>query len=179
MKGKIALEEHIESPGLLATGTHNYPITIFRRCREAPAGVQAAVGGYGRNGNRNYDSLSDPTGVEGIPQAKLAIDTAKKMNGHMANLFVKNNPDRFLGFATAPLQDPAAAAKELERAVKELGFVGANINSYTNTGDENTARYLDEQPVWEFWAHVEKLEIPVYLHARIPLPSLQRIYQGY
>jgi 2,3-dihydroxybenzoate decarboxylase len=63
--------------------------------------------------------------------------------------------------------------------VKELGFVGALINGYTNIGDENTARYLDEQPVWEFWAHVEKLDVPVYLHPRVPLPNQQRIYQGY
>jgi 2,3-dihydroxybenzoate decarboxylase len=42
---------------------------------------------------------------------------AKKMNDYMANVFVKNNPGHFLGFATVPLQDPAAAARELERAV--------------------------------------------------------------
>ena len=97
----------------------------------------------------------------------------------MANCFVKNNPGRFLGFATVPLQDPAAAARELECAVKEPGFVGANINGYTNIGDENTARYLDEQPVWEFWAHVQKLDVPVYLHPRVSLPNQQRIYQGH
>jgi predicted TIM-barrel fold metal-dependent hydrolase len=57
----------------------------------------------------------------------LAIDTTKKMNDHMANFFVKSNPGRFLGFAAVPMQDPAAAAKELVRAVKELGFVGALI----------------------------------------------------
>jgi predicted TIM-barrel fold metal-dependent hydrolase len=101
------------------------------------------------------------------------------MNDHMTNFFVKHNPARFLGFATVPLQGPAAAATELERAVKELGFVGANINSYTNIGDENTDRYLDEQPVWELWAHVQTLGVPVYLHPRVPLPNQQRICQGY
>jgi gamma-resorcylate decarboxylase len=83
---------------------------------------------------------------------------AKKMNDYMANVFVKNNPGHFLGFATVPLQDPAAAARELERAVKILGFEGAKISGYTNIGDENTARYLDEQPVWEVWAHVQTLD---------------------
>jgi gamma-resorcylate decarboxylase len=63
--------------------------------------------------------------------------------------------------------------------VKDLGFVGANINGYTNIGNENTARYLDEEPVWEFWAHVQELNVPVYLHPRIPLPSQQRIFEGY
>jgi predicted TIM-barrel fold metal-dependent hydrolase len=104
---------------------------------------------------------------------------AKKMNDYMANVFVKNNPGHFLGFATVPLQDPAAAARELERAVKILGFEGAKVSGYTNIGDENTARYLDEQPVWEFWAHVQTLDVPVYLHPRVPLPNQQRIYQGY
>jgi hypothetical protein len=80
--------------------------------------------------DRDYDSISlTQPGVEGITQAKCAIDMAKKMNDHIANVFVKNNPGRFLGFATVPLQDPAAAAKELERAVKELGFVGANVKA--------------------------------------------------
>ena len=103
MKGKIALEEHIESPDFLATGTHaftdaSYFEDVENRLQEYKVrledmdatGIEATI-----------LSLTQP-GVEGIPQAKLAIDTAKKMNDHMANFFVKNNPGRFLGFATVP-----------------------------------------------------------------------------
>ena len=183
MKGKIALEEHIESPDFPATGTHNFTDpTYFDDVENRLQEYKLRLEDMDATGiETTILSLTQP-GVEGITQTKLAIDTAKKMNDHMANFFVKNNPGRFLGFAAVPLQDPAAAAKELERAVKEPGLVGANINGYTNTGDENTARYLDEQPVWEFWAHLEKLEIPVYLHPRISvtkstahLPGLLRI----
>jgi predicted TIM-barrel fold metal-dependent hydrolase len=41
---------------------------------------------------------------------------------------VRGNPHRFGGFATLATQDPDAAAAELERAVTELGLVGALIN---------------------------------------------------
>jgi predicted TIM-barrel fold metal-dependent hydrolase len=38
------------------------------------------------------------------------------------------------------MQNPEAAADELERCVKQLGFKGAMINGYSNIHDENTAR---------------------------------------
>ena len=50
------------------------------------------------------------------------------------------------------LQDVRAAGDELERAVSQLGFKGAMINGYSNIGDMDTAQYLDEPPVWDFWA---------------------------
>jgi gamma-resorcylate decarboxylase len=43
----------------------------------------------------------------------------------------------------------------------------------------NTAQYLDEAPVWDFWARVEALGVPVYLHPRSPLPNQRRVYEGY
>ena len=38
----------------------------------------------------------------------------------------------------------------------------------------NTAQYLDEAPVWDFWARVDALGVPVYLHPRPPLMSQRR-----
>ena len=180
MQGKIALEEHIESSDFSATGSHNftdgaYFADVQHRLQEYKlrledmdaTGIETTI-----------LSLTQP-GIEGILEKDKAIDTAKRMNDHMADFFVANNPGRFLGFAAVPLQDPKAAAEELERAVKQLGFKGANVNGYTNIGDENQARYLDEAPVWEFWERVEALDVPFYLHPRIPMPSQQRIYEGY
>jgi gamma-resorcylate decarboxylase len=63
--------------------------------------------------------------------------------------------------------------------VTQLGFKGALINGYGNIGDEDHAQYLDEPQVWEFWERVESLDVPVYLHPRIPLRNQQRIYEGY
>ena len=89
------------------------------------------------------------------------------------------HPGRLQAFATVALQSPKDAADELERAVVELGMRGALVNGYTNIGDVETAQYLDEAPVWEFWERAAKLDVPVYLHPREALPSQQRIYEGY
>jgi len=72
-----------------------------------------------------------------------------------ANDFLCENswphPDRYAGFAAVPLQNPEAAADELERCVKQLGFKGAMVNGYTNVQDENTGEYTDEPKFEVFW----------------------------
>jgi aminocarboxymuconate-semialdehyde decarboxylase len=44
-------------------------------------------------------------------------------------------PDRFRGMAFLPLQDPSAAVAELERCVRDLGFVGALVGTHVNGMD--------------------------------------------
>jgi predicted TIM-barrel fold metal-dependent hydrolase len=82
------------------------------------------------------------------------------MNDDLAEQVLAAHPSRFAGFAAVALQDVSAAGEELERAVSKLGFRGAMINSYTNIDDMNTAQYLDEPPVWDFWARLEALDVP-------------------
>ena len=108
----------------------------------------------------------------------MAIDTAKRMNDELA-LMVEAHPKQFMGFAALPLQDVRAACDELDRCISNLGFKGVLINGYSNIGDMNTAQYLDEAPVWDFWARVEALGVPVYLHPRPPLMNQRRAYEGY
>ena len=43
---------------------------------------------------------------------------------------VAKRPDRFVGVAALPMQDPEIAAQELQRCIKELGFKGALVNGY-------------------------------------------------
>ncbi len=59
---------------------------------------------------------------------------------------VRQQPDRFLGIATLPMQDPERAAKELRRAMTELGLRGAQIGSHVQ------GRNLDDpalEPLWQ------------------------------
>ncbi|MFT4401911.1 amidohydrolase family protein [Bacillus sp. SW14] len=180
MNGKIALEEHWESPDFPATGSHNftddeYFIAVQKRLQE----FENRIEDMDRNGiQTSILSLTQP-GIEGITDPKRAVKLAKQMNDHAAEFFVSKHPDRFKAFAAVPLQDPEEAAKELERAVNELGFAGALVNGYSNIGDENNAQYLDEPQVRPFWEKAAQLKVPVYLHPRIPLPNQQRIYKGY
>jgi predicted TIM-barrel fold metal-dependent hydrolase len=187
--GKIALEEHFYLPSFEAYGAdgsaldgaskaHNYDQKYFTTVQQRLADVSSWIQDMDRGGiERVVLSLTQP-GIQGIPDRKIAVDTAKRMNDDLAAI-VAANPKRFSGFAAVPLQDVRAARDELERAVSQLGFKGVLINGYTNIGDANTAQYLDEAPVWDFWAGVEALGVPVYLHPRPPLPNQRRVYEGY
>ena len=54
---------------------------------------------------------------------------------------VKKYPDRFVGMASVPLQDPARAAKVLERAVRDLNFRGGYIGTNVNGNYYNSDRF--------------------------------------
>jgi gamma-resorcylate decarboxylase len=188
-QGKIALEEHFYLPSYEAYGAdgaalegsskaHNYLPEFFASVQKGLSNVKLRLDEMDRGGiERMVLSLTQP-GIQSIPDRKIAIDTAKRMNDELA-LIVEAHPKQFLGFAAVPLQDVGAAVDELERSVSKLGFKGVLINGYSNIGDMNTAQYLDEAPVWDFWARVDALGVPVYLHPRSPLASQRRAYEGY
>ena len=71
------------------------------------------------------------------------------------------------------------ASRELERCVKDLGFVGALVNGFSQIGEPDTAVYYDLKQFWPFWGVVESLGVPFYLHPRNPLPSMAQIYEGH
>src|SRR5437660_5450837 len=70
-------------------------------------------------------------GIQGESDTNQAVGMARQANDYLAEQ-VRQHPDRFAGFAALPLQDPRAAADELERAVTQLGFKGALVNGHTN-----------------------------------------------
>src|ERR1700692_3860837 len=51
-------------------------------------------------------------GIQGIPDAATAIQTARTLNDVLADM-VRTHPTRFAGFAALPMQDPKEAASEL------------------------------------------------------------------
>jgi predicted TIM-barrel fold metal-dependent hydrolase len=115
-------------------------------------------------------------GVQGILDPASAITAAREINDVLHEV-IGRHPGRFAGFASVPLQDPAAAAREVERAVSRLGFKGVMINGYSNAGDARSGEYLDEPKFLPFWEAVTALDVPVYLH---PRPALdQRLYDGH
>jgi gamma-resorcylate decarboxylase len=179
--GKIALEEHIVLPPLTAPGSAGPPIfgaAYMTDVRQRLEDVEQRIEDMDRYGIDTMVLSATQPGVQGICNTAEAVDTAKRLNDGLAAV-VHRQPERFAAFAALPLQDPAAAIDELHRATTDLGFKGALINGFSNIGDETTAQYLDEAPVWEFWEHVATLRAPIYLHPREPLASQRRIYEGY
>jgi predicted TIM-barrel fold metal-dependent hydrolase len=112
-----------------------------------------------------------------FPSIRLAFKP--RPNDFLSDNVIARHPDRYAGFAAVPLQNPEAAADELERCVKQLGFKGALFNGYSNIGNANTGEYADEPKFEVFWAKVAELSVPVYLHPRDSLPNQLRIYDGH
>jgi 5-carboxyvanillate decarboxylase len=72
----------------------------------------------------------------------------------------------------APL-DPAAAAREIERAATRLGLRGVIINSHTK------GEYLDLPKYWPILEAAEAFDMPIYLHPREPAPLMVAPYLDY
>lgn len=93
---------------------------------------------------------------------------AEVQNDAIAAL-VATAPDRYVGAAAVPLQDPEAAAKELDRAVTRLGHRAVQIGARV----EETG--LDDPALDPFWAAAARLEVPVVIHpAELSVPDRHR-----
>lgn len=113
-------------------------------------------------------SLFDP-GVQEESDVARAVELASGANDDLAET-VRGNSARFGGFATLATQDPAAAATELERAVTELGLVGALINGHCQ------GRYLDDPAYEQLFECAEALNAPIYLHPTTPHPAVMEAW---
>jgi predicted TIM-barrel fold metal-dependent hydrolase len=122
-------------------------------------------------------SLNAPA-VQAIPSAVKANEVAMRANDFLAEQVTKR-PDRFQAFAALPLQDSDMATNELERCVKQLGFKGALVNGFSQIDTPENCVYYDAPQYASFWASVEKLDVPFYLHPRNPIPSWGQIYDGH
>lgn len=176
MRGKIALEEHFVFSETLDASYGAPGGPEFR--------LQLEEIGSGRIAEMDRGgvelcilSLVGP-GIQAIPDASKAISIARHANDHLAEHIAKH-PKRFKGFAALPLQDPQAAAQELTRCVKELGFCGALVNGFSQVGEADSAAFYDLPQYRPFWETVQGLDVPFYLHPRSPLPTHQYAYEGH
>jgi len=67
-------------------------------------------------------------------------------------------PERFVGLAMLPMQAPALALRELDRAAKLPGMRGLYLATHIN-GVE-----LDDKAFWDVYARAEEIGWPVFLH---------------
>ena len=70
-------------------------------------------------------------------------------------------------------------SRSLSAASGELGFKGALVNGFSQVNDPDNAVYYDLPQYRPFWAAVERLDVPFYLHPRSPLPRDARLYAGH
>jgi uncharacterized protein len=169
----IALEEHFWTPELAAPPGTGILAMFGPRLDEQ-------LRDLGKDRLADMDATGiDLQIISHLPPAAQPLDgpealaVARRANDHLAAA-VAAHPDRFAGFATLPTGDPAGAADELERAVGDLGFVGALVNS---TFGSNGA-FLDDPRFEPLLARFSQLDVPLYLHPAPPPPALRDLLFG-
>ena len=93
--------------------------------------------------------------------ASQSVELARRTNDRIAQA-VAHRPARFQGFAALPTPAPAEAARELERAVRELGLKGAMLCGRTRD------KPLDHPDFLPMFAAAAALGVPMFIHPQIP-----------
>lgn len=180
MKNKIAFEEHfaleetLEATRAFAGDSGFWDdftrqildLDEMRLDKMEKAGIEFAI-----------LSLNAP-GLQKILDADEAMNIAQKANDRMA-IAVSDHPDHYAAFAALPMHDPDAAAGELTRCIKELGFKGAMVNGFQQVNDEDNVKYYDLPEYRSFWATVSELDVPFYLHPRMQILSQSLNYENH
>ena len=93
------------------------------------------------------------------------LDLSRRLNDHIAEV-VRAHPVRFAGLGTIPLQDPALAARELERCMQELGLRGVEIGTHVDANPHvpNELRNLDDRSLDPVWQAAEESGAAIFVH---------------
>jgi predicted TIM-barrel fold metal-dependent hydrolase len=179
---KIAVEEHFY--------TKEFSDLLYSKLNwkgSPPAKAATKILEYGEGRIKEMDECGIDMQIISLSYPALdpfqtadAIEVAKMINNQISET-IKKYPKRFSGYCCIPLQDPNAAADELERAVTKLGLKAAMVN--VNTPE----RWLSDQKYEVVFDKLAKLDVPLYLHTDGPstedsglhiVPEVMRLING-
>lgn len=175
MVKKIALEEHVLTPGLIdywrPTMTSVPPALTENFFKRLTDFGETRLNDMDRGGiERSVLSVAGP-GVQVERDPATATRKAAEANDFLATEIAKR-PERFSGFAHLAMQDPKGAADELERCQRDLKFCGAMINGHTR------GQYLDHPDLAPFWERADALGAVIYIHPGDPVEPL-KVLEGF
>jgi uncharacterized protein len=178
----VALEEHFSVPAAVkridpaAIKRRGYQPRRVAPDRPNPLELLPEIG------DRRFKSMDEAgitvqvlsnngPGPDLVPGAD-GVAMAREINDYLAGV-IASHPGRFAGFAVLPTQSPDACAAELERAVKQLKFVGAMVHGTTE------GRFLDHPSYDDLLAAAVALDVPIYIHPHLaPAPVREAYYGG-
>jgi predicted TIM-barrel fold metal-dependent hydrolase len=178
----IAIEEHFSAPQYREKVSANEARSYYMTSRSEKLGhdIGRELDDLGASRVRHMDangidvqvlSFNAPVAHGFTPDEAIAM--TRDLNGRIAGA-MKEHPKRFAGFAALPMNAPDAAADELERCVRNHGFVGAMVHGHTE------GRFLDDRKFWPIFERAEKLGVPVFLHPALPPAAVMKAYyEGY
>eukprot|EP01112_Ceratiomyxa_fruticulosa_P006859 TRINITY_DN1777_c0_g1_i1.p1 TRINITY_DN1777_c0_g1~~TRINITY_DN1777_c0_g1_i1.p1 ORF type:complete len:354 (-),score=48.40 TRINITY_DN1777_c0_g1_i1:82-1143(-) len=85
------------------------------------------------------------------------LDLAQYLNDHIAQV-VSENPTRYIGLGTLPMQAPDLAIQELRRCVEDLGLKGVQIGTHVN------GMNFDHPSLFPIFQEAERLGAVVFVH---------------
>lgn len=175
----VALEEHVALPSLQAAWSRvpGLELNFSLGFGNSPNAVRLRDVGERRLADMadqgiDMQVMAPPSpGVQNLP-AGAAVDAARAFNDALAEV-VRGRPQSFQAFATLPTQVPSAAAAELERTVRQLGFCGAML--FGRTGEVKP----EDRRFDELYATASRLRVPLYFHPQqIVQPVRDAYYSG-
>ena len=120
----------------------------------------------------NVQVLSMTSPVSDLVPAEEQVRICRQAND-ITKQHMDEYPGRFQGFASLPMADPDAAASELERCVKKLGFCGAML------AGRYKGRFYNEAEFFPIFEKAAELDVPVYFHpALIPMEVQEAYYMS-
>lgn len=175
----VALEEHVMLPemsrripepvvaasGWVPTGAHWGSVALDAALTDMEGGRIDAMDQAGIT----FQVLSVVGAGAELLEGDEGVRFARDYNDRLATA-VERNPDRFAAFAHLPMKDPVAAADELERCTKQLGFRGASINGTTD------GMFLDNPRFEPILSRAADLGCPLYIH---PGPAPRAVREAY
>ncbi len=106
---------------------------------------------------RQIISMASPP-IESYASPQAAAELSRIANDEMADL-VDRHPDRFAGFAASiPMNHPAEAERELDRAIRNLG--ACTVQIYSNVA----GRPLDREEFRFLFDAMAGYDLPILLH---------------
>ena len=162
----ITLEEHYISP----------------KVREASAAARAHYANFPSHLLSKLESLSDER-IQDLDKGNVSLQVISHGPGDIPSHIcsaanddlasaISKNPSRLAGFAMLPMSEPAAAANELERCVKQLGFVGALVDNHVN------GQFYDDERFWPVFEKAQELDVAIYIHPSFASDSMMEHYKG-
>ncbi len=176
----VALEEHYTVPSIVAgiptdcVARRGFPTDPNFRWAQTIKRDELADLGDARLADMDASGITVQVLSVAGPGADLlpgqqGIDLARAYNDAPCRSDARH-PARYRGFAHLPMLAPDAAARELERTVKDLGFHGVLVNGPTD------GRFLDDPMFEPILAQAEALDLPIYIHPGIPSEPVRNAY---
>ncbi|KAI9721645.1 MAG: hypothetical protein M1828_005012 [Chrysothrix sp. TS-e1954] len=161
----ITLEEHYLPP---QTDTSPPPDPMFN---DFPPHMIKNLYDVGDARIANMDAGSVTMQVLSHGPAIATPSQCREANDYLARS-VAAHPNRLAAFALLPMGEPEAAATELERCVKTLGFRGALIDNH------HDGRHYDDSFFWPVFAKAVELDTVLYIHPTYASEEMLPRYMG-